>query len=45
MTLEELALRLRELVEARKTVEVEVAALNRSEERAKELEKDRDAPC
>jgi hypothetical protein len=43
MTLEELASRLKELDEARRAADAEVAALRCSGERVKELEKDREA--
>lgn len=43
MTLEELRSRLEELDEARRVAEVEIMALQRSQERAEKLEKDLDA--
>ena len=43
MTLDELASRLKELDAARRMAEAEIAAVRRSEKRAEELEKDRDA--
>ena len=43
MTLEELAARLEELEDTRKVLEAELASLERSQQEAKELEKDRDA--
>jgi DNA repair ATPase RecN len=43
MTLEELAARLEELEDARRVLEAELASLERSQQKAKELEHDRDA--
>jgi DNA repair ATPase RecN len=43
MTLEELAARLEELEDTRKVLEAELASLERSQQKAQELEKDRDA--
>src|SRR5829696_2409881 len=43
MTLEELAVRLEELEDARKMLEADLASLERSQQKAKELENDRDA--
>jgi chromosome segregation ATPase len=43
MTLEELAKRLEELEDTRTMVEAELASLERSQQKAKELERDRDS--
>src|SRR5215208_3709402 len=43
MTLEELAAKLEELEDTRKVLEVDLASLERSQQKAKELENDRDA--